>query len=120
MKKNSLWRPAGVLLTIVAFLVLSVIAAVEYSGSEEGSNRAREGFIYQSGALALRTGEKIFAGLASPRLKKEEAVVIEEEYVEKGLSRYIKLEKQEKSWLLTLQNSRGLIWQKTWPRLFKR
>ncbi len=120
MKKNSLWHSAGMLVTIVAFLVLAVIAAVDYSGNEDGSNRAREGFIYQSGALALRTGEKIFAGLASPRLKKEEVSVIEEEYVEKGLSRFVKLEKQDRAWSLILQNSRGVIWQKDWPRLFRK
>lgn len=120
MENKKIWQAVGILLTIIAFLILAVVAAVEFSGDELGSERVRQGFVYQAGALALKSGENFFSALTGPWRLASQKEETENKTGARGLAAYIKLEKQNSAWQLTLQNSRGIIWQKSWPRLFGR
>lgn len=104
------------LLLVVAFLVLAVIATVEYSGNAEKSAAVREGGLYRAGISLLQMAEKIF--MSSTIINSEEAVsslVVGAEGNDpfSKIKEYIKIERTNVGWELTLQNTRGIIFQKT-------
>lgn len=101
-------RPIAVVLMIVIFLVLSVIAAVEYSHNEVGANRARSSALYRLGSACLVASENFFGHLfpVAPVSDIEEDKEMEAEDGNR-LNNYIQVKPDENGWVLSLSNQNG-------------
>lgn len=101
-----------VLLTLVIFIALTVIAAVNYSGDKAKENLS-QGAMYRMVANIAK-GAQFFVNRPAEIITDNNREQINEKsrFIEK-VSNYIKVDKTEEGLQITLQNSRGVILQKT-------
>lgn len=112
-------RPLGIFLMIVIFLVLTVITAIRYSHNESGVQAVQEQPWYRLANVSWQASENFFTRLLPNKNKSKQADYLEENKLPISQSRNIQLIRSSSDWQLILQNKNGIIFEKTWPRLFK-
>lgn len=112
-------QSAYVLVSVVAFVVLAVVASVEFSGNQEKANNIKEGGLYKTVGVVIKKAETFLASPAAVNvgatLNSDQELISKEkrtEFLDK-LKEYIQIEKNEDGYQITLQNSDGIIFQKT-------
>lgn len=117
--KDKLNHPIAILLMIVSFLALAAIAAVEYSGNQAGSERARQGALYRLGGACVAASERFFGFLM---VGTQESAV--EQMVDKTAGgwqgKHVSLQRDGEDWQLVLKNSEGVIRSVSLKNIFKR
>ena len=112
-------RPLGILLMIVIFLVLTVIAAISYSQTEDGAKHIKEQPWYRLANASWQVSENFFSRL----LPNKNTTAISNDLSKNDLPsddpKNIQIIKNSSSWQLILQNNNEIILDKSWPRLFK-
>lgn len=101
------------IISIVAFLVLAILAAVEYSGQEDAATGVKGDAVYQVVKSSVEKGKALWQRV--PTSTSETSTTTAEEKENKFLKRlrdYVSLEKTDAGWQLTLQNSERVIFQK--------
>ncbi len=118
--KDKLNHPIAILLMVVTFLTLTAIAAVEYSGDQAGSEKARQGALYRLGGACASAGEK-FLGFLMVGSEKE---VVDDSEANRASSgwrgKYVSLQQEGDDWQLVLKNSEGVIRSVSLKNIFKR
>jgi hypothetical protein len=113
---SSFREPTFVLISIVAFLVLAVVATVEYSGNAEKAAAVKEGGLYRTAVSLIDTVDSLFI---TPTAIRPEETVSNLSNPEDGnnvlnkVKEYIQIQKTDTGWELTLQNKNEIIFQKT-------
>jgi hypothetical protein len=108
-------QPTFVLLSIVAFLVLAVVASVEYSGNKEKADAVKEGGLYRATASAITAVDKFFTtpeATTSDNVSTDSDSAAEKNNVWSRVKEYIQIQKTDSGWEFTLQNAEGIIFYK--------
>jgi hypothetical protein len=101
------------IISVVAFLVLATLAAVEYSGQEDESAGVKGNAVYQVVKSSVEKGKKLWS--KTPTSTPNMDLDIEATSTNKFWSRlqgFISFDKTDAGWQLTLQNSDRVIFQK--------
>lgn len=101
------------IVSVVAFLVLATIAAVEYSGQEDTAAGVKGDAVYRVVKSSVEKAETLWAN--TPTTTPEISTTTVAEPNNRFLSRlhdYVIWEKTDAGWQLTLQNSDHIIFQK--------
>lgn len=110
---------AYALISVVAFLVLAVVAAVQFSGSQEKTNALKEGALYKTAGVIIQKVELLLTAPAAINIGENlnsQGTLISPEEKNKFLDKikeYIQMEKTTDGWQLTLRNNEEIIFQKT-------
>ncbi len=114
--KDKLNHPIAILLMIVTFLVLTAIAAVEYSGNQAASDRARQGALYRLGGACVSAGERFFSFMMIDWNNKE----TDDSEARGWQGKRLSLQQEGDDWQLVLKNSEGIIRSVSLKDIFKR
>lgn len=101
------------IIVVVAFIVLAILATVEYSGQEDDSAGVKGNAVYQVVKTTIGKVENLWSKTPTSTLE----VVAENEATTTNkfwnrLQGFISLNKTDAGWQLTLQNSDRVIFQK--------
>lgn len=112
-------RPLGIFLMIVIFLVLTVITVISYSHNEAGVQTIQEQPWYRLANVSWQASENFFTRLLPNQDKPDTDYNLEVNELPVSQLRNIQLIRGNDNWQLILQNKNGIIFEKTWSRLFK-
>jgi hypothetical protein len=111
------WRRlAYITIVVVTFLVLSVVAAVEYSGNEDSSNKIKQDALYRRVQGIIESSQEFFANW--PVKKRDEANKQEDSLVDNWKERikdYIEISRSKEGLMIIMRNSQGEFFRKIWP-----
>jgi uncharacterized membrane protein YbaN (DUF454 family) len=111
-------RPLGIFIMILAFIALTIVAAIQYSRSTSSDSYINEQPWYRFMSRTWELGQNLATDLQNSdiNLKTSTTLLLNEENNMKN--RYIQIFKHEGGWQLILQNKNGVILDKYWPRIF--
>lgn len=112
-------RPIGIFIMIVAFIVLTIIATINYNSRDNFSSIINNKSWYQPIDDILFKSDKFFSGLLGNDLGSDikNSNILAGDNLPGELFRYIKIEKQDNSWSFILQNKKRVIFEKTFGNL---
>ncbi len=109
---SNLRQPIYVVLSVVAFLVLTVVATVEYSGDTNKSNDLKDQALYKAVSAVMQTTENVLSVPTAFNAGKIAADSQEDGGVSKQIHKYIEINKTESGVEIILQNTERVIFQK--------
>lgn len=101
------------IVVVVAFIVLAILASVEYSGQEDDAAGVKGNAVYQVVKSTTRKVESLWSKTptSTPEIVAETEATTTNKFWSR-LKGFVSLDKTDAGWQLTLQNSDRVIFQK--------
>ena len=112
------WRPIiYAVVVVIVFLMLSVVAAVNYSG-DEADNRAKQNVVYRRLNEIIESSQEFFSGWPLNLGEKEhnETELNKERWSDKMVE-YIQISREKEGLIIIMKNSKGEFFNRIWPVL---
>ncbi|QQG52293.1 MAG: hypothetical protein HY931_03055 [Candidatus Falkowbacteria bacterium] len=102
------------IVVVVAFIVLAILATIEYSGQEDQEAGVKGNAVYQVAKTAVNKIEKLWekTPTSTPEISTEDEKATTTNKFWNRLGGFINFTKTDAGWQLTLQNSERIIFQK--------
>jgi len=115
------WRQlVYTIIVVVIFLVLTVIAAVNYSG-DEAENRASQNDIYRRLNDIIDSGQEFFKSWPfNIQENKHNEKELAKEGWNKRMLEYIQISREKDGLIIIMKNSQGEFFKKIWPMFTKK
>lgn len=110
------WRRLiSVIVIVVLFLILTVVAAVEYS-SPEAKNKANKNILYRRVAEIIESGQEFFKTWPVKTVTEEgpEEDISKTKWDNK-LKEYIEISREKEGLIIIMRNSQGEFFKRIWP-----
>jgi len=112
-------KPAVIIVLICIFFALTLLISLRYSDNEKGKEKIQQSFLFRIANWGLGESKKNISGgtdntSSSATETKKENLIDSPGKLATGFKKYINIKRVDSGVTITLQNSRGIFWEKTW------